>query len=352
MKKLSLFIVCLIFSFSIFHIGVLHAGTYDKSAEYLIEYAKEFYEKGNKPEAIHEFRKALVVDPINREAISYLEKLGVDVTDYRKRAEEYEKRMGIYKDEEKEKKAAVSTKQDKPVTKKKVVKKATPAKKITKSKAERFLSEDELKDEVIKELSDKFIDLEDRLKQALGDRDALLRELEDMKERSKDEVRELEHAKALKDAQAEKLKKQLADSREALDSLSDDYDSLSDELKNLRKIKGYPDIRIFDADVKIKITPTIKDDKSVLLKISPTTAVTSDYKDFPSIITKDDQRTINIKSGDSIMLTGLRCNENDKHTYRVPLSSKLVLLGQLFEKDAVSSSKKKISVTITPEISK
>lgn len=56
---------------------IFHIQEDNTVASSLVDLGKSFYQEGNRKEAIHEFSKALLVDPYNKEAKEYLKKLGL-----------------------------------------------------------------------------------------------------------------------------------------------------------------------------------------------------------------------------------------------------------------------------------
>ena len=76
MKKITLFIPSIIFTVLTLISIPVQANTSVMAAQYLTDLGKSYYDAGQEDEAVHEFSKALLVDPHNIEAISYLHKMG------------------------------------------------------------------------------------------------------------------------------------------------------------------------------------------------------------------------------------------------------------------------------------
>lgn len=75
MRKIVIPLVCLFFIFSAVP---AHGLSQDVMVQYLIKLGKVYYQKGDFASAIHEFTKAVMVDPGNKEAQDYLRKLGAE----------------------------------------------------------------------------------------------------------------------------------------------------------------------------------------------------------------------------------------------------------------------------------
>ena len=58
-------------------VGVSQAETTNATSDYLVEIGEMYYNKGQKTDAIHEFSKALLINPDNKVAKEYLHKMGL-----------------------------------------------------------------------------------------------------------------------------------------------------------------------------------------------------------------------------------------------------------------------------------
>lgn len=70
MKKFSLVVALIIFFFFLF--GIIEAYADSMASDYMVEIGKNFYMQGCVEAALHEFKKALMIDPDNKEAIDYI----------------------------------------------------------------------------------------------------------------------------------------------------------------------------------------------------------------------------------------------------------------------------------------
>ncbi|HBR14248.1 MAG TPA: hypothetical protein DD723_01715 [Candidatus Omnitrophica bacterium] len=70
--------ICLFLSILIGGTRVSFADTHNEMGEFLTDLGESYYNQGDTQEAIHEFSKALLVDPSNEKAKRYLKELGLD----------------------------------------------------------------------------------------------------------------------------------------------------------------------------------------------------------------------------------------------------------------------------------
>lgn len=116
-----------------------------------------------------------------------------------------------------------------------------------------------------------------------------------------------------------------------------------------------PEIQFVDVGTKLYVTPNIKRDGLVQMKIrpevstaTPSTPVTG--VSVPIVSSTEAETNVLVKSGVTIIIGGLMQNKVDRTENRVPFIGELPILGKLFQGSTDTKTKTELVVFLTPEI--
>lgn len=110
-----------------------------------------------------------------------------------------------------------------------------------------------------------------------------------------------------------------------------------------------------DYGIQLKITPVADADNNINLKID-TAISTPDWSrilnNVPAMISKNVVTEVNVRSKDTVIISGLTEVKKSTTTKRVPLIGRIPLLGALFSYKAIKEDETELIAIITPEIVK
>jgi len=110
-----------------------------------------------------------------------------------------------------------------------------------------------------------------------------------------------------------------------------------------------------ETGVKLKVTPSIKEDDFILLDIHPEVSEVLEYSSVtgdPIISQRKVDGSIIIKDNETLMVGGLLRNKTLLGESKLPILGDIPLLGILFKKQTVERAKTEIIIFITPHIIK
>ncbi len=116
------------------------------------------------------------------------------------------------------------------------------------------------------------------------------------------------------------------------------------------------EVNFIDIGLQMDVTPTINDDGFVSLKLKAEvssvidTLVTPTQNEIPIVDTSVAETMVLVKEGATIVIGGLRKEEKTKVERRVPIFSKIPVLGQLFKTKTESSNVTELLIMLTPTI--
>ncbi len=109
--------------------------------------------------------------------------------------------------------------------------------------------------------------------------------------------------------------------------------------------------------VSLKMKPSVVEGDEVTMQIAPevslldfTNAVTLNGTTLPSLRTRREDTTIRMRAGQTLAIGGLIENNYSKTVSRIPLISKIPILGELFKSKSWSRNESELVILITPEI--
>lgn len=117
-----------------------------------------------------------------------------------------------------------------------------------------------------------------------------------------------------------------------------------------------PEIQFVDVGTKLYVTPSIKRDGHVLLKIRPEVSSVSETVTatggtrIPIVSTTEAETTVLVKSGVTLIIGGLIDNKDDQQDNRVPLLGDLPIVGAPFRSRSTTKKKSELVVFLTPQI--
>ncbi len=110
-----------------------------------------------------------------------------------------------------------------------------------------------------------------------------------------------------------------------------------------------------ETGVKLRVTPTIKEDNYILLDIHPEVSEVLEYSAStgdPIISQRKVDGAVIVRDNETLMVGGLLRNKSLTVEYKLPILGDLPLLGLLFKKSAVEKVKTEIIIFITPHVIK
>jgi len=116
------------------------------------------------------------------------------------------------------------------------------------------------------------------------------------------------------------------------------------------------DVNFVDIGIQLSVTPTINDDGFITMNIKPEvssvvdTLVTPSGNQIPIIDTSLAETTVMVKNDSTIIIGGLRREEETESSERVPFFSDIPILGHLFRSGSKGLERSELLVMITPHI--
>lgn len=116
------------------------------------------------------------------------------------------------------------------------------------------------------------------------------------------------------------------------------------------------EVTFVDIGIQLSVTPTINDDGYITMKIKPeissvtSSLITPSGNAIPIIDTSMAETTVLVKDGTTIVMGGLRREEETDNREQVPILGKVPLLGLLFRSGTKTTVKTELLIMITPHI--
>jgi type II secretory pathway component GspD/PulD (secretin) len=114
------------------------------------------------------------------------------------------------------------------------------------------------------------------------------------------------------------------------------------------------EVTFVDVGIELSVTPTINDEGYVTMKIKPEissvsgTLVTPTNNRIPIIDTSEAETSVMVKDKTTIVIAGLRRDEYEETTERVPYLSDIPVLGKLFTSGNRDKGRTEVLVLLTP----
>ena len=115
-------------------------------------------------------------------------------------------------------------------------------------------------------------------------------------------------------------------------------------------------VTFVDIGIQLAVTPTINEDGFVTMKIKPEISsvtgslITPSKNTIPIIDTSEAETTVMVKDGTTIVIAGLRKDENVNTNKRVPFLGDIPFLGRAFQNVNTSKTRTELLVLLTPKI--
>ena len=116
------------------------------------------------------------------------------------------------------------------------------------------------------------------------------------------------------------------------------------------------DVNFIDIGIQMSVTPIINDDGFVTLTLKTEISsvidilITPTENRIPIVDTSLAETTVLIKQGKTVVIGGLRREENSELIRRIPILSKIPILGKLFQRDETSKGTTELIIMITPTV--
>ncbi|MFC1667329.1 secretin N-terminal domain-containing protein [Candidatus Omnitrophota bacterium] len=116
------------------------------------------------------------------------------------------------------------------------------------------------------------------------------------------------------------------------------------------------EVTFVDVGIQLSVTPTINDDGYITMKIKPeissvtSNLITPSGNSIPIIDTSTAETTVLVKDGTTIVMGGLRREEETDNREQVPILGKVPLVGLLFRSGTKTTVKTELLIMITPHI--
>jgi type IV pilus assembly protein PilQ len=117
-----------------------------------------------------------------------------------------------------------------------------------------------------------------------------------------------------------------------------------------------PEVQFVDVGTKLYVTPRIKQDGHIQLKIRPEVSAVDDYIEdiantrIPIVSTTEAETTVLVKSGSTIIIGGLINTRTENSHNGIPFISNMPLIGNLFKSTTSANNKTERVVMLTPRI--
>lgn len=114
---------------------------------------------------------------------------------------------------------------------------------------------------------------------------------------------------------------------------------------------GYPSVQIIDVGVRLRVTPTIGDDGTIVAELHPEFSQIAGFNaSFPIIANRKIDATLRVHDGETIVLGGLFEDIDSETVTKFPLLGDLPLLGPVFRSRQRSHTKDEVLFFITPHV--
>lgn len=132
----------------------------------------------------------------------------------------------------------------------------------------------------------------------------------------------------------------------------------------LPKFDGYDANRIpiystseYRVGIYLQVAPSISADGTITMAIYPQVSTIVKFTEinggsYPDIATREAQTTLRVKSGESIVLGGLLKNDEIEQMERIPILSKIPILGELFTRRKKTKGSSQVVISLTPTLIK
>ncbi len=116
------------------------------------------------------------------------------------------------------------------------------------------------------------------------------------------------------------------------------------------------EVTFVDIGLQLSVTPTINDDGYVTMKIKPeissvtSTLTTPSGNKIPIIDTSTAETTVLVKDGSTIIIGGLRKEEEITSSEQVPFFGSIPIIGNIFKSSTQTTARTELLVMITPYI--
>jgi len=116
------------------------------------------------------------------------------------------------------------------------------------------------------------------------------------------------------------------------------------------------EVTFVDIGLQLSITPTINEEGYITMKVKPEvssvvdTLITPSNNKIPIVDTSMAETTVMVKDGTTIVIGGLRRDEEIKTTKRIPYLGSIPLIGLLFSSIDTTVNREELLVMITPHI--
>lgn len=107
--------------------------------------------------------------------------------------------------------------------------------------------------------------------------------------------------------------------------------------------------------IYLQLSCQVSEDGTITLAIYPQVSTITGYLEvngasYPQIATREAQTTLRFKSGETVVMGGLLKDEDIKSVERVPILSKIPILGEIFTHRKTTKASSQVIITITPTI--
>ena len=114
---------------------------------------------------------------------------------------------------------------------------------------------------------------------------------------------------------------------------------------------GYPTVTDIDVGVRLRVTPTIGDDRTITAELHPEYSAIIGYNNsFPIIANRKVDATLRVRDGETIVLGGLFEETSSETIAKLPFLGDLPVLGQFFRNKSTSHQRDEVVFLITPHI--
>jgi type II secretory pathway component GspD/PulD (secretin) len=115
-----------------------------------------------------------------------------------------------------------------------------------------------------------------------------------------------------------------------------------------------PEIQFVDVGTKLFVTPNVKRDGNIQMKIRPevstSTVETFQTNRIPIVTSTEAETNVLVKSGTTVVIGGLISRGESHEVNQVPLLGSLPVVGRMFRSDVKNDSKTELVVFLTPRI--
>jgi type IV pilus assembly protein PilQ len=114
---------------------------------------------------------------------------------------------------------------------------------------------------------------------------------------------------------------------------------------------GFPSVQTIDVGVRLRLTPTIGDDGTIIAELHPEYSQIIGFNDsFPIIANRKIDATLRVHDGETIVLGGLFQDVDSETITKFPILGDLPVLGAFFRNRQTTHSKDEVVFFLTPHI--